>query len=144
MDFRQRENHRRRRQHFSRKLWRRPASGDCPLLIRSDGGDAGAAMAMGRLIRARKLDVIVATTLFAGCPVARTECGPEQDKRGRYRGALAGNKDYCNSACTLILAAGQKRQVELWSTVGVQKLAPEKPSADDKILKASTAKKPGR
>ena len=71
------------------------------------------------------------------------ECRSEQDKRGRYRGALASNKDYCNSACTLILAAGQKRQVELWSTIGVQKLALEKPSAGDKILKASTAKKPG-
>ena len=31
----------------------------------------------------------------------------------------------------------------MWSTVGVQRLAPEKPSADGKILKASTAKKPG-
>ena len=79
-------------------------------------------------------------------PAARlpcTECSSEQDKRGRYRGALASNKDYCNSACTLILAAGQKRQLEMSSTVGVQRLAPEKPPADDKILKASTAKKPG-
>ena len=114
-----------------------------PVVVRSDGGDAPAAMAMGRMIRARKLDVIVATTLFAGCSIASTGCRSEQDKRGRYRGALASNKDYCNSACTLLLAAGQKRQVELWSTLGVQRLAPEKPSADDKILKASTAKKPG-
>jgi hypothetical protein len=113
-----------------------------PVVIRSDGGDAFAAMAIGRMIRARKVDVIVATTLFAGCSIASTGCRSEQDKRGRYRGALASNKDYCNSACTLILAAGQKRQVELWSTLGIQKLAPEKPLADDKILKASTAKKP--
>ena len=114
-----------------------------PVVVRSDGGDALAAIAMGRMIRARKLDVTVATTLFAGCSIANTECRSEQDKGGRYRGALASNKDYCNSACTLILAAGQKRQVELWSTIGVQRLAPEVPSADDKILKASTAKKPG-
>jgi hypothetical protein len=113
-----------------------------PVVIRSDGGDVLAAMAIGRLIRARKLDVMVATTLFAGCSIASTECRSEQDKWGRYRGALASNKDHCNSACALVLAAGQKRQVELWSTLGVQKLAPEKPSADDKILKASTAKKP--
>jgi hypothetical protein len=114
-----------------------------PIVISSDGGDTRAAMAMGRLIRARKLDVIVATTLFAGCSIVGAECRSEQDKRGRYRGALTSNKDYCNSACTLILAAGRKRQVELWATVGVQKLASEKPSADDKILEASTAKKPG-
>lgn len=114
-----------------------------PVVIRSDGGDALAAMAMGRLIRGRKLDVTVATTLFAGCPIDRTECRSGQDKRGRYRGTFASIKDYCNSACTLILAAGQKRQVELWSSIGVQRLAPEKPSADDKILKVSAAKNPG-
>jgi hypothetical protein len=114
-----------------------------PVIVRSDGGDALAAMAMGRMIRTRKLDVTVATTLFAGCPLDRTECRSAQDKRGRYRGTFASIKDYCNSACTLILAAGQTRKAELWSTVGVQRLALERPSADDKILKASTAKKPG-
>ncbi len=114
-----------------------------PVVIRSDGGDAVAAMAMGRVIRARKLDVTVATTLFAGCPLDRTECRSGQDKQGLYRGTFASIKDYCNSACTLILAAGQERNAELWSTVGVQRLAPETPSAEDKVLKASTAKKPG-
>ena len=93
-----------------------------PVIIRSDGGDVPAAMALGRLIRARKLDVTVATILFAGCSIAKTGCRSEQDKQGRYRGALGSNKDYCNSACTLVLAAGQKRQVELWATIGVQKL----------------------
>ena len=33
--------------------------------------------------------------------------------------------------------------MELWSTIGVQKLAPEKPSTGDKIVNTSTAKKPG-
>jgi hypothetical protein len=114
-----------------------------PVVVRSDGGDIRAAMAIGRMIRAKKLDVIVATTLFAGCPLDRAECKSGQDKQGRYRGTFANIKGYCNSACMLILTAGRKREAELWSTVGVQKLAAEKPSADDKILKASTAKKPG-
>jgi hypothetical protein len=114
-----------------------------PIVIRSDGGDALAAMAVGRMIRVRKLDVIVATTLFTGCPVDTTECRSGQDKRGRYRGTFASIKEYCNSACTLILAAGLNRQVELWSTIGVQKLASEKTSTGDEILKASTASKPG-
>jgi hypothetical protein len=114
-----------------------------PIVIRSDGGDVPAAMAMGRLIRARKLDVTVTATLFFGCSIVMTQCRSEQDKQGSYRGALASNKDYCNSACMLILAAGQKRQVELWSTIGVQKLATQKPPEDAKILKASTARKPG-
>jgi hypothetical protein len=113
-----------------------------PVVIRSDGGDALAAMAMGRLIRARKLDVAVATTLFAGCSVARNDCRSEPDKHGRHRGALVSNKDNCNSACTLVLAAGQNRLVGLWSTIGVQKLGPEMMHAGGKILKASNAKKP--
>jgi hypothetical protein len=112
-----------------------------PIVIRSDGGDALAAMALGRLIRAKKLDVVVATTLFVGCPVANKDCRSAPDKNGRYPGALISNKDYCNSACTLILAAGQKRLVEYSTTVGVQKLMPENKPGSGKVVKASTAKK---
>ena len=113
-----------------------------PIVIRSDGGDVPAAMAMGRLIRGRKLDVTVAATLFSGCSIVMAQCRSERDKSGRYRGALASNKDYCNSACALVLASGMRRQAELWSTIGVQKLAPERPLADGKLLKTSAAKKP--
>jgi hypothetical protein len=113
-----------------------------PIVIRSDGGDVLAAMAMGRLIRARKLDVMVSAILFSGCSIAEVGCRSERDKRGRFHGALVSNRDYCNSACSLVLAAGLKRHVELWSTIGVQKLASEKPPVDGKILKASTGKIP--
>ncbi len=113
-----------------------------PVVIHSDGGDAGAAMAMGRLIRARKLDVIVATTLFAGCPVAKNDCGPEPDRFGRYRGALVGSKNNCNSACTLVLAAGQNRLVSLWSTIKVQKLGPGQAPASGTVQKTAAAKTP--
>lgn len=112
-----------------------------PVIIRSDGGDALATMAMGRMIRARKLDVLVASTLFAGCSVSESGCRSAQDKNGRYRGAIISNEDYCNSACTLILAAGQKRLVEFRSTIGVQKLTPEKKPESGKVLKASTSQK---
>jgi hypothetical protein len=112
-----------------------------PVVIRSDGGDALAAMAMGRLIRARKLDVVVATMLFVGCPVANKDCRSAPDKNDRSLGALISNRDYCNSACTLVLAAGQRRLVEYSTTVGVQKLVPEKKPASGKVVKASTAKK---
>lgn len=111
-----------------------------PVVIHSDGGDALAAMVLGRLIRARKLDVIVATTLFAGCSVAKNDCGSEPDRFGRYRGALVGNKNTCNSACTLVLAAGRNRLVSLWSTIKVQKLGPGQTLANAKILKTAVAR----
>ena len=102
-----------------------------PVMIRSDGGDALAAMAMGHLIRAQKLDIIVAITLFAGCSVHKSDCRSAADKSGRYRGAVISNKDACNSACALVLAAGLKRLVELRSVVAVHPLVPEmKPDAD--------------
>ncbi len=111
-----------------------------PVVIHSGGGDAVAAMAVGRLIRARKLDVIVATTLFTECAVTKNDCGSEPDRFGRYRGALVGNKNTCNSACTLVLAAGRNRLVSLWSTIKVQKLGPGQTLADAKILKTALAK----
>ena len=113
-----------------------------PVIMRSDGGDALAAMAMGRMIQARKLDVIVASTLFVSCSVAENDCRSAQDGNGRYRGAIISNKDYCNAACTLVLAAGQKRLVEFRATIGVGKLAPEKTPEGSKILKVSTSQKP--
>jgi hypothetical protein len=111
-----------------------------PVVIHSDGGDAHAAMAMGRLIRVRKLDVIVATTLFAKCSVAKKDCGSEPDRFGRYRGALVGNKNTCNSACILVLAAGQNRLVSLWSTIKVQKLDSGQTLANGTILKTAVTK----
>jgi hypothetical protein len=113
-----------------------------PVVIRSDGGDVRAAMAMGRLIRTHKLDVAVATTVFSDCSITRNDCRSDLDKWGRYRGVLVSIKDTCNSACILVLAAGQNRLVGLWSAIGVQKLSPEKKAASDTVLKASTAEKP--
>jgi hypothetical protein len=113
-----------------------------PVVIRSDGGDVLAAMAMGRLIRARKLNVAVATTIFSDCSVTRNDCRSAQDKRGRYRGVLVSVKDTCNSACILVLAAGQNRLVGLKSAIGIQKLSLETKATGDVVLKASTAEKP--
>ncbi len=93
-----------------------------PIVIRSDGGDAAAAMAIGRKIRERRITVAVGTTLFAGCSIGKLDCRSEPDKNRRSRGALVSNKDYCNSACTLVLAAGVVRLTNYDDTIGVEKL----------------------
>ena len=90
-----------------------------PVLIRSPGGKVFAAIAIGRLIRARQLPVGVAQTSYTGCAPGQKTCKLPPDAKGRYRGAASSYNAYCHSACTLILASGTQRLAGLFSTVGV-------------------------
>ena len=75
-----------------------------PIVINSAGGAVDDAMAMGRLIRAKRLAVVVAHTTLAPCPHGAKTCGEAKglaDSRGAY----------CASACTLALAGGVERYV---------------------------------
>ena len=82
-----------------------------PVFVDSGGGAVADAMAMGRLIRAQKLDVAVAETIpdCAGC-------GPDR-AQPRSPGAL------CASACVLVLAAGVARVGGLATHVGVHQMS---------------------
>ncbi len=102
------------------KVFKKIGSRKLPIVIRSDGGDPAAAMAMGRKIRERKLIVAVGTTLFAGCSIGKADCRSKPDKNGRSGGALVNNKDYCNSACTLVLAGGAIRLTNYRDGIGVE------------------------
>ena len=119
------------------KLFKKTGNRKLPIVIRSDGGDPVAAMAMGRKIRERRLIVGVGTTMFEGCSIAKLDCRSKPGKNGRSRGALVNNKDYCNSACTLVLAGGAIRLTNYRDGIGVETLAidGDKP----KVSKASTA-----
>ncbi len=92
------------------------AQGDrrLPIFINSAGGSVDAAMAMGRLIRAKRLAVVVAHTEIAPCAAATT-CG-------EARGAAVSWGAYCASACTLVLAGGVERYVSPLAFVGVHQL----------------------
>jgi hypothetical protein len=102
-----------------------------PILISSGGGDVDAAMAIGRIIRARGLDVIVTRAeALAPDPAA----APAADNRGISakpqavvdygRPVLKGA--FCASACTLVLASGVRRVVAPGVGVGVHEmLVPE-------------------
>ena len=72
-------------------------------------------MAMGRLIRAKRLAVVIAHTKLAPCPARDKSCGVAKgiaDSRGAY----------CASACTLALAGGVERYVSPLSYVGVHQM----------------------
>lgn len=92
-----------------------------PILIDSGGGVVDDSLVIGRLIRAKGLDVIVAKTLPQPCRDVETQC-----KSGKIKGvmpALAVNKlAKCASSCAFILAGGQRRIVGPYSFVGVHQL----------------------
>jgi hypothetical protein len=86
-----------------------------PIVINSAGGAVEDAMAMGRLIRAKRLAVVVAHTTIAPCAKGAKTCGEakgDADSRGAY----------CASACTLALAGGVERYVNPQSYVGVHQM----------------------
>lgn len=79
-----------------------------PVVISSRGGDLSSALAAGRLIHEKKLDVAVARTDFVGCDPAKADC-PADD--GAHAGLSIDAGAECDSACALMLAGGVRRFV---------------------------------
>ncbi|MGX9178241.1 hypothetical protein [Mesorhizobium sp. BHbdii] len=79
-----------------------------PLVINSPGGDVLGALAAGRLIRERKLDVAVARTDFIGCEPDKADCTAEN---GIYVGLSIDASGECGAACPIMLAGGVRRLV---------------------------------
>ena len=93
-----------------------------PIFIDSLGGSLAASYEVGRMIRARKLDVYVTRTESASCTSTPEVCRKAEAlhvKFGLPRGKLAS----CASACTNILAAGTVRSVGPTALVGVHQAA---------------------
>ncbi len=91
-----------------------------PLFINSGGGSIEAAIAVGAMLRDRKMDVSVTRTEFEPCTGKATECA--NSNRSLPRGRPNSYNAYCASACTLVLAAGVKRLSSLASHVGVHQI----------------------
>ncbi len=109
-----------------------------PIVIRSNGGHARAAMALGRSIRKHGMHVAVGAISFAGCSTARFFCRSPVDQMGRYHGTITESYNYCNSSCILVLAAGQRRFVGSANEIEAQKLAAEEMPAIPNALIIST------
>ncbi|MER9328858.1 hypothetical protein [Mesorhizobium sp. M0488] len=78
-----------------------------PIVISSQEGDIQAAVAAGRLIRDRKLDVAVAHTDFV-------DCAPSADcpaKDGVHVGLTNDTQGQCASACAMMVAGGVRRLI---------------------------------
>ncbi|WP_136622433.1 MULTISPECIES: hypothetical protein [Mesorhizobium] len=79
-----------------------------PVVISSTGGDLFSALAAGRLIHEKKLDVAVGRTDFVGCDPGEWSC---LAKEGAYAGLSTDAGVECDSACALMLAGGVRRLV---------------------------------
>jgi hypothetical protein len=84
-----------------------------PVLVNSPGGSVADAMAMGRLIRARRLAVAVARTAL------EPGASPAGGGGGEARGAAISSGASCASACTLTLAGGIERYASTSASLGV-------------------------
>jgi|GEM_PF-1351625 len=93
-----------------------------PVLIRSPGGDVRAALAIGRMIRDRKLDVAVGWTRYEGCQPEDKACVLPKTQKGVYRGTALSWQAFCESACPLVMAAGQRRLSGYYASVGVHQI----------------------
>jgi hypothetical protein len=93
-----------------------------PVLIDSNGGRVNEAFAIGRLARAKGLDVVVSRTNFAACAPADATCR-RQLKTGNVRlGLPKSEMSKCASSCAFILAAGTRRLVGPMAYVGVHQI----------------------
>lgn len=88
-----------------------------PVLIHSGGGLAKEAMAMGRLLRGKGLDVAVARTAFA-CAPESSACRKKYSKKPVPALPDPGFSA-CASSCAFIFAAGSRRYVRPPAYVGV-------------------------
>lgn len=93
-----------------------------PVVISSPGGDVLGALATGRLIRERKLDVAVAGTDFVGCEPEEANCKAEG---GVYVGLTNDAVGLCDSACAIMLAGGVRRLVGPQARLSVHSLGME-------------------
>ncbi len=92
-----------------------------PIIIRSPGGDVDNALALGRLIRAKGLDVGVGQTGFTSCAPEAKGCKAEHE--GGYTGYALSTGALCNSACPMALAGGVNRVVgTMGGRIGVHQI----------------------
>jgi hypothetical protein len=105
-----------------RKVFKTLGKRNLPLFIHSQGGAVDAAIAIGRMIRARGMDVAVTRTQFEGCELEAPDKPPCAAASGPSPRGTPVSLAYCASACPLILAGGVRRFAAPWTLVGVHQI----------------------
>jgi hypothetical protein len=104
-----------------KKVLRQIGDRKVPLLIDSSGGRVSDAFEIGRLIRARGLDVAVSGTELVPCLPSDQACRQAATRTIRLGLPLA-TQSKCASACAFVLAAGARRLVGSTAFVGLHRI----------------------
>lgn len=105
-----------------RRVLRQLGERKVPVLIDSNGGRVNEAIVIGRLARARGLDVVVSRTDFTTCAPADADCRRRLKAGGVRAGLPRSDLAKCASSCAFILAAGMRRLVGPTAFVGVHQI----------------------
>ena len=111
--------------------------GPRPLVLSSRGGDLDSAIALGRFVRERQLDVIIGRTISQECQTGRSEPRLCEDETYVFEVGqvdTAGVKPLCTSVCPFVLAGGIQRVVDDSISIHLDSLAslPRAPAAGKK------------
>jgi hypothetical protein len=104
-----------------RAIFKETAGAKLPLVVDSAGGDLDAALAIGRMIRVRKLDVIVATIKSVGCAPRDQACSSKMANQP-YMGITQAPGN-CSRECLFMLAGGVRRSGVLLSNTVIPQLS---------------------
>lgn len=105
-----------------KKLLKKLGDKRLPVIVTSPGGQVEAAWELGRMIRARKLDIGVGLTRFVGCAPGQKDCKLDPARQGVYAGNIYAAGSYCASACSMMFAGGVRRHVGQWAYMGVHQV----------------------
>jgi len=104
-----------------------PAMGKFPLLFNSHGGDAKAAMALGRILHQRGMTVSVAASVMTGCTTATAnakKCARGADRQP-HPGFANAYQSFCEGACSTAMLGGTIRFTEPKSLITLDTLSPD-------------------
>jgi len=93
-----------------------------PVLIDSGGGSVTDGLSIGRLIRAKGLQVAVTKTVYSPCAPADAACRKARTG-GELRGLAEARYSKCASSCAFILAGGTLRLVGPGTGVGLHQIS---------------------
>lgn len=104
-----------------KKLFAKLGKRKLPLVIHSGGGSVEPALAIGRLLRARGMEIAVGRTQALPCDASDAACRKETAS-GIVRAILPSTMAWCGSACAFLLAGGTERHVGRQAQVGVHQI----------------------
>lgn len=104
-----------------KKLFAKLGKRKLPVMIHSSGGSVEPALAIGRLLRAKGVEIVVGRTQALPCDASDAACRKETAS-GIVRAILPNTVSWCGSSCAFLFAGGTERHVGRQAQVGVHQI----------------------